>query len=164
MAKTLDRARPASTIADMIDESLIEQATQEAETPPPVAETAPSLTVTPAPSVPGARPGERTGEHTDISKMYRLTPTAVRTTRELSRCLSRNLGFEINNSAVIRSILRVLHQAEADIHRLADEQLKPHQQPSTAIGNEHERDALESKIARIIMAGIRACAATNDKG
>ena len=93
--------------------------------------------------------------------MYRLTPTALRTVQELSNCLSNNLGFEINNSAVIRSILRAVHQAKTEIHRLANKRLQPRRQPSTAIGNEHARDALESELARVIMDGIRQYAENN---
>lgn len=171
MAKTLDKDRPASTISDMIDESLIEQATQEAEAFSSTIEVAQAPAITSKPHIQQVGQGaaqlssvvERTGEHTDISKMYRLTPTAAGTVQGLSRCLSSHLGYEINNSSAIRSVLRVVHEAQADIQRLASDRLRPRRQPSTAIGNEHLRDALESELAAIILAGIRACAENNPK-
>ena len=172
MAKTLDKERPASTISDMIDESLIQQATQEAQVSSATAEVVPAPNIPAAPLIPEAgqgaaqRPGviERTGEHTDINKMYRLTPTAAATVQGLGRCLSSSLSFEINNSAVIRSILRAVHLAEAEVHGLANERLKPRQHHATAIGNEHARDALESEIAELIVEGIHQYARGDRKG
>ena len=184
MAKTLDRPRPKSTIADMIDGDLIHQATQPQppETKPPEEspEQAPkeaeadatlragqvqdagdrieSLPSNPAPPLPGAAL-QRTGEHSDIQKMYRLTPTATRTVQQLSMALGNQLGFDVNNSVVVRSVLRVVHQALPEIEASVAEQITPRKQPSTAIGNEHVRDALEQEIADAIRVGIQRHAA-----
>lgn len=155
MAKTLDKDRPKSTIADMIDGGLVEQATQETAKPVPTAAEMVAPDMVPMLVIPGAGTvPQRTGERSDIQKMYRLTPAALRTVQELSMNLSSNLGFEIKNSAVIRSILRVIHQALPDICQLTDDGLTPHRQPSTAIGNEHTRDAIESEVAHVITRGI----------
>ena len=153
MARTLDKNRPTSTISDILDSELIEHATGPAQTHlesgtdpvmPPNAKS--QAAIPPAP--------QRTGEHSDIQKMYRLTPTALNTVQELSRAAGTSLGFEVNNSAVIRSILRCIHQALPDIQDAISEQLAPCRQPSTAIGNEHARDAIESNIASAIRSGI----------
>lgn len=169
MAKTLDRPRPTSTIADMIDGGLIEQATTAAPPPPPPessssAETHPKSiqsTVPPVHAAHGTGEGiQRTGEHSDIQKMYRLTPTAHRAVQQLSAALSTSLGFDVNNSVVIRSVLRVIHDASADINRAIEQGLSPRKQPSTAIGNEHARDALEAEIAEAIVQGILGYATT----
>lgn len=177
MAKTLDRPRPKSAIADMIDDSLISQATQP---PPPEAEKAKPTTAEqraetpalaePTPMTPAVVPGQgsllgagvgvRTGEHTDIQKMYRLTPTAHRTVQQLSMSLGTQLGFDVNNSVVIRSVLRAVHDAFAEVEQVIEKQVTPRKQPSTAFGNEHARDALEQEIADAIQLGIQRHAAT----
>lgn len=182
MAKTLDRVRPPSTIADMIDDTLIHQATNppevvigkdsaESATGAQGAELQASATATSPPATPvldqaplpgplsGAGAGERTGEHSDIQKMYRLTPTAHRTIQQLSMRLGTSLGFDMNNSVVVRSVLRVVHDALAEIDASIEQGLTPRKQPSTAIGNEHARDALEQEIADAIREGIRLHAA-----
>ncbi len=195
MAKALDRPRPKSTIADMIDGDLIDQATgttppeaappevepPESPEPPEEAEVEvtpsaeqgldardrpSSLPAQPAGPVPGVLEGQgglpqRTGEHSDIQKMYRLTPTATRTVQQLSMVLGGSLGFDVNNSVVVRSVLRVVHQALTEIEASVTERVTPRKQPSTAIGNEHLRDALEQEIADAIRAGIQRYAVDN---
>ncbi|MEM6260611.1 MAG: hypothetical protein AAGI37_20360 [Planctomycetota bacterium] len=190
MAKTLGKTRPASTIADMLDDDLIQQATQNTipeafkpletipgvvapvETPvheasqevPPASMPSSRSTSVPVQDVTAVKhSGGRTGEHSDIQKMYRLTPRAARTLLELSRCLGGNLGFEVSNSVIIRSILEVIRQAKPEIHQLVDEQIKPRRKPSTAIGSEHLRDALEAELAGVILDGIQQYAAKENK-
>lgn len=145
----------------MIDLGEIEQATRDAS--PSSSELSeelqgPSIPVT---DVQTPVTPQRTGEHTNIQKTYRLTPTALKTIQELSRCLSASLEFEINNSSVIRSILWVVHNAISQIHEEVDEQIITMTRPSTAIGNEHLRDELETRIASIILNGISRMAQTN---
>jgi|GEM_PF-3364319 len=65
-----------------------------------------------------------------------------------------SLGFEVNNSAVIRSILHCIYAALPEIQDVIKKQLSPRRQPSTAIGKEHVRDALEAEIADAITFGI----------
>ena len=163
MPRELGKDRPKSTIADMIDFDEIEQATDAVAVPNPASpegQQAHSHSMPPI-SEPATNTPQRTGEHTDIQKMYRLTPTAHRALQKLSLILGENLGFDINNSAVLRSILRIIHDATPTIRQIADERLTVRRQPSTAIGNEHIRDDLESEIAAIILDGIRTCAESN---
>jgi len=173
----------------MVDTSLIDQALEASPPEAPTAEDETPETFvtkkhieTPAPAgpmpiatasileqglgsgvLPGAIPGGgvRTGEHTDIQKMYRLTPTAQKTIQRLSMSMGANLGFDVNNSAVIRSVLRVMHDALSEIEQAVDEKLTPRKQPSTAIGNEHARDELEQEIADAILSGILRYAEAN---
>ncbi|MEM9345775.1 MAG: hypothetical protein AAGB26_04065 [Planctomycetota bacterium] len=154
MPRELGKNRPRSTIADMIEFDEIEKEAEEGPVhvlneskleKPSAAHLINESTV----STP-----QRTGEHTNIQKMYRLTPTALQTLRELSSVIGINLGFDVNNSMAIRSILRIIHDSAPTIEVLAKERLTPRRQPSTAIGNEHIRDELESEIAEVILAGI----------
>ena len=98
MPRELGKNRPRSTIAEMIEFDEIEKATEEGpvhllnesklEEPSAVHPTIGSTVSTP----------QRTGEHTNIQKMYRLTPTAHQILRELTSVISSNVGFEVNNS------------------------------------------------------------------
>lgn len=162
MAKALDQPRPQSTIADMIDGDLIDQATRAGAVPAPQKDRPEEPNPVPPNPEPVATP-QRTGEHTDIQKMYRLTPTAHRTVQQLSMRLGETLGFDVNNSVVIRSVLRVMHDASAEIAQAVEEGLGPRKQPSTALGNEHARDAIEQEIAEVLIRGILGYAASGSK-
>ena len=154
MPRELGKNRPRSTIADMIE---FDEVGKEAEEGPVHALKESKLkkpSATHAINESTASTPQRTGEHTNIQKMYRLTPTAHQTLRELSSVIGINLGFDVNNSVAIRSFLRIIHDSVSAIEIVATERLTPRRQPSTAIGNEHIRDELESEIADVILAGI----------
>ena len=138
----------------MIDIGEVEQATRDAS--PPSSELTEEPQGSPISTVNVQTPvaPQRTGEHTNIQKTYRLTSTAHSTVQDLSMILSKQIGFDINNSVIIRSILRVIHTAGPEIRKATEEQLSTRQQPATAIGNEHIRDQLESDIADAIFSGI----------
>lgn len=167
MAKSLKQSRPRSSISDMIASEVVEQATQMVQ----VKADAPAQETTVPPVVPlpvvenvhPPAPTPRTGEHTDIQKMYRLTPSAYRTLQQLRLIFSGRLGFDVPNSAAMRSILYAVEQALPDIGRVAAEQVRPCTQPSTAIGNEQVRDSLEKQLAEAVVRGFLLHARHHDK-
>jgi len=139
----------------MLDSELVENATKATLGPPKSEET--TRTDTPQNTNeerPESKSG-RTGEAADIQKMYRLTPSAYQTLRRLSMILSDELGFDVAHSAVMRAILRAITTSIEEIEMAADSRIQSRPQPSTAKGNEHLRDAIETEIAAVILKGLR---------
>jgi hypothetical protein len=152
MPKELNRPRPASSISDMLDTGLIDQATTPATSAPQVIQPSQRDTAE-QPSAGHQQPlaVARTGEPADIQRMYRLTPTAYKSLQQLRLVFSSHLGFDVAHSVVMRSILYAIERALPQIEQASAEQLLPCAQPSTAIGNELARDALEHQLTEAIV-------------
>lgn len=160
MPKQLIQGRPRSSISDLVDSSLI------SKTEPAVSE---KLDLQEKPVATGKQERdevstiqkvppvqqERTGEHTNIQKMFRLTPSAYRALKELASIFSEVYGFEVTNSAMVRVLLRMAQSALPDVERYAQEHLAQRSRPSTAIGCEQARDDLEAEIADAINATFK---------
>lgn len=157
MPKELDRPRPDSSISDMLDSNLIEQATASEPSSTVPSDNPQTLDPEPLPEQQQQAVAApiRTGEPADIQKMYRLTPTAYQALQQLRRAFSSQLGFDVAHSVVMRSVLYAVEKALPQIGRLSESRLQATAQPSTAIGNEHARDLLEEQLADIIAQGFR---------
>ena len=156
MPKELEQPRPSSSISDILESDVIERATRSGAPQKDDGPQAQPVKTQDTVKPPSEVDPSRTGEHTDIQKMYRLTPSAYSTLRQLSRAFSDNLGFDVANSAVMRAMLIAMNDAVLQIERIACERLQSRRQLSTAIGNEHARDQLEAELAEIIRSGMLA--------
>jgi len=152
MPRELDRSRPASSISALLDSELVQEVTQatvDANSGWPSAQQRHRNT-----SERAAGATSRTGEAASIQKMYRLTPATYTVVRELAAVMSESLGYDLPHSAAIRSLLLALAPVLSDLRALSQQRMQPRRQLSTAVGNEHLRDALEAEIAQIITAAL----------
>ncbi|MEO0966340.1 MAG: hypothetical protein AAFY08_14620 [Planctomycetota bacterium] len=154
MPKELNHPRPNSSISDMVGIDLVDRAIE--STLNSENEDSSRVSKETAASVGRHENAEsrRTGEHTNIQKMYRLTPSTHGTLDRLAQVLSEPLGFRVANSVAIRAILQAIGPALDYIEGNARRQIKPSSRPSTWAGNEHTREALEAQLAEVIAQGI----------
>lgn len=154
MPKELNHPRPNSSISDMVGVDLVDRAIE--STPNPKGED--QGRVSKEPDSPAVRDNNaesrRTGEHTNIQKMYRLTPSAHGTLDRLAQVLSKPLGFRVANSMGVRAVLQAVAPALDHIEDSASRRIEPSSRPSTWAGNEHTREALEAQLAEVIVRGI----------
>lgn len=153
MPKPLNETRPHSSIADLVPPEAIEQATGSfhPDQNPTSVEVGVDTPVE-SPSAPISNEPQRTGEATNVQKLFRLTPSAYDTIQQLRQIFGDRLGYVPASSVVTRSILIAAGRALPDIEA-AVQQAIPHgtgTAPPTAIGNEHARDRIEQQMADAI--------------
>ncbi|MEQ9617061.1 MAG: hypothetical protein RLN60_03405 [Phycisphaerales bacterium] len=119
----MNQSRPRSSISDLVDSSLIGKSLTQPETEDqqgePVIPGIQTIDEVPVqPKTPVAQ-SERTGDHTNIQKMFRLTPSAYRTLKELAAIFSEVHGFDDSISAMIRAFLRFVGSVILEIQGYA---------------------------------------------
>lgn len=104
---------------------------------------------------PQPAPAEPAGEPANIHRQFILTRSADETLKKLVRIYSRAGGVDLKSSEVMRAVLIALEHAAPELEREATRtgRLK---RPKNDRGNEGLRDRLERRIARAIIAGVRA--------
>lgn len=150
MPKPLDKPQPSSSVANMLDlgvgaAALATPSRREHVPPTPVANDIPPQPV----------PAEPAGEPANIHRQFILTRSADETLKKLVRIYSRAGGVDLKSSEVMRAVLIALEHAAPELEREAARtgRLK---RPKNDRGNEGLRDRLERRIARAIIAGVRA--------
>ena len=152
MPKPLDKPQPSSSVANMLDlgvgaAALAKPSRRENVLPTPVANELPPQ---PAPS-----PAEPAGEPANIHRQFILTRPADETLKKLVRIYSRAGGVDLKSSEVMRAVLVALEHAAPELEREAA-RIGKLKRPKNDRGNEGLRDRLERRIARAIIAGLRA--------
>jgi hypothetical protein len=150
MPKPLDKPQPSSSVANMLDlgvgaAALAAPSRREHVPPTPVANDIP----------PQPTPADPAGEPANIHRQFILTRSADETLKKLVRIYSRAGGVDLKSSEVMRAVLIALEHAAPELERQATRtgRLK---RPKNDRGNEGLRDRLERRIARAIIAGVRA--------
>jgi hypothetical protein len=151
MPKPLDKPQPSSSVANMLDlgvgaAALAKPSRRENVPPTPVANNLPPH---PAP------PAEPPGELANIHRQFILTRSADETLKRLVRIYSRAGGVDLKSSEVMRAVLVALEHASPELEREAA-RIGKLKRPKNDRGNEGLRDRLERRIARVIIAGLRA--------
>ena len=152
MPKPLDKPQPSSSVANMLDlgvgaAALAKPPRRENVLPTPVANELP-----PQPAPP---PAEPPGEPANIHRQFILTRPADETLKKLVRIYSRAGGVDLKSSEVMRAVLVALEHAAPELEREAA-RIGKLKRPKNDRGNEGLRDRLERRIARAIIAGLRA--------
>lgn len=101
--------------------------------------------------VPAELPGEPANRH----RQFILTRSANDTLRKLVRIYSRAGGVELKGSEVVRAVLIALEHASPELEREAA-RIGRLKRPKNDRGNEGLRERLERRIARAIVAGMKA--------
>lgn len=150
MPKPLDKPQPTSSVANMLDlgvgaAALAKPPRRENVPPTPLANEIPPQPV----------PAEPPGEPANIHRQFILTRSADETLKKLVRIYSRAGGVDLKSSEVMRAVLVALDHAAPELEREAT-RIGRLKRPKNDRGNEGLRDRLERRIARAIIAGLRA--------
>jgi hypothetical protein len=150
MPKPLDKPQPSSSVANMLDLGVGAAALAK----PPRRENVP-LTPVANDIPPQPAPVEPAGEPANIHRQFIMTRSADETLKKLVRIYSRAGGVDLKGSEVMRAVLIALEHAAPELEREAARvgRLK---RPKNDRGNEGLRDRLERRIARAIIAGVKA--------
>jgi len=105
--------------------------------------------------IPQPAPAEPPGESANIHRQFILTRSADDTLKKLVRIYSRAGGVDLKGSEVMRAVLVALEHAAPELEREAA-RIGRLKRPKNDRGNEGLRDRLERRIARAIIAGLRA--------
>ena len=105
--------------------------------------------------IPQTAPTEPPGEPANIHRQFILTRSADDTLKKLVRIYSRAGGVDLKGSEVMRAVLVALEHAAPELEREAV-RIGRLKRPKNDRGNEGLRDRLERRIARAIIAGLRA--------
>jgi hypothetical protein len=150
MPKPLDKPQPTSSVANMLDLGVGAAALAK----PPRRENVPPTSV--ANEIPPQPvPFEPPGEPANIHRQFILTRSADDTLKKLVRIYSRAGGVDLKSSEVMRAVLVALEHAAPELEREAA-RIGRLKRPKNDRGNEGLRDRLERRIARAIIAGLRA--------
>ena len=150
MPKPLDKPQPTSSVANMLDLGVGAAALAK----PPRRENVPPTSV--ANEIPPQPvPFEPPGEPANIHRQFILTRSADETLKKLVRIYSRAGGVDLKSSEVMRAVLVALEHASPELEREAA-RIGRLKRPKNDRGNEGLRDRLERRIARAIIAGLRA--------
>jgi len=106
-------------------------------------------------------PPEPTGDPANIHRQFILTRSADETLKKLVRIYSRAGGVDLKSSEVMRAVLIALEHAAPELEREAT-RIGRLKRPKNDRGNEGLRDRLERRIARAIIAGVRATTAPEE--
>jgi hypothetical protein len=150
MPKPLDKPQPSSSVANMLDlgvgaAALAKPSRRENVPPTSVANEL----------IPQPVPAEPPGEPANIHRQFILTRSADDTLKKLVRIYSRAGGVDLKGSEVMRAVLVALEHAAPELEREAA-RIGRLKRPKNDRGNEGLRDRLERRIARAIIAGLRA--------
>ncbi len=150
MPKPLDKPQPTSSVANMLDlgvgaAALAKPPRRENVPPTPVANEIPPQPV----------PADPPGEPVNIHRQFILTRSADETLKKLVRIYSRAGGVDLKSSEVMRAVLVALEHAAPELEREAA-RIGRLKRPKNDRGNEGLRDRLERRIARAIIAGLKA--------
>lgn len=150
MPKPLDKPQPTSSVANMLDLGVGAAALAK----PPRREHVPPTSV--ANDIP-PQPvqAEPPGEPANIHRQFILTRSADDTLKKLVRIYSRAGGVDLKSSEMMRAVLVALEHAAPELEREAA-RIGRLKRPKNDRGNEGLRDRLERRIARAIIAGLRA--------
>lgn len=159
MAKPLHEPLPSSSIARLLDRTAAARATA-----PPS-----SVPLAFHPAAPSTRPD-------DVPQpLARVDETPACTKREFTLCshtddvfsqladiYRRTTRTRLSNSHVMRALLRGVAHCLDGLELEAHKQLVPQKLPSNARGRQEERARFEERLARVLIAGIRAT--SSDEG
>lgn len=157
MPKPLDKPQPTSSVANMLDlgvgaAALAKPSRRENVPPTPVANDIPPQPVKADPP----------GEPANIHRQFILTRSADDTLKKLVRIYSRAGGVDLKSSEVMRAVLVALEHAAPELEREAA-RIGRLKRPKNDRGNERLRDRLERRIARAIVAGLKATTPPEDE-
>jgi hypothetical protein len=151
MPKPLSRSQPTSSVANLLQPGVGAAALA---SPPARSEVLlPTPIVEQLPAAP--KSVEPTGEAANVLRQFTLTAAADRTLKELTVTYSRATGLDLKLSEILRAVLVALRHALPELTREAGH-IGPLKRPKNERGNEALRDELERRIARAIIAGMRA--------
>jgi hypothetical protein len=163
MPEKLKREQASSSVANVLNLQLARAAVDRPGTHPPRS-TAPAETPQPAADergIPAPEPprptNEPSGEVPSVVRQFQLTPSTDATLRRVMSVYSGATGLELNRSEFFRSLLRALehtlplHEREAP---LVGTLKRPKNEPWLF----HKRDELETRLARALVAAMRAAA------
>ena len=156
MPKPLDKPQPSSSVANMLDLGVGAAALAK----PPRRENVPPTPVT-NDLQPQLVPVEPAGEPANVHRQFILTRSADETLKKLVRIYSRAGGVDLKGSEVMRAVLIALEHAAPELEREAA-RIGRLKRPKNDRGNEGLRDRLERRIARAIVAGVRATTAPEE--
>jgi hypothetical protein len=158
MAKALKKEPPTSSVAGLLDVNIGAAAIKppqntDAQMRTPPERQVPEGQVSPPPA-PLPEPGPIV-ESTSVMRQFSLSHSTSETLKELVEVYSRASGLDLKLSEVLRAVLVALDHAMPELRREAVHigRLK---RPKHERGNEGLRDELDRKIARAIVAGMRA--------
>lgn len=160
MAKTLEKKQPTSSVANMLDANV----GRAAVTPPPL-QTGQPIKPTPIALEIPPQPLrlDKTGEAANIHRQFILTNTTDETLKHLVTIYSRATGIDLKSTELMRAILIALKHAAPELEREAAH-IGTLKRPKNEKGNEYLRDRLERKLARAIIAGMRATTLMEEDG
>jgi hypothetical protein len=157
MAKPLNKQQPSSSVANMLDPNVGAAAIKppeniDTQVLTPIVRQFPDATPPPIPV---------TGEPANVLRQFTLTASTEDILKSIVDIYSKASGLNLRHSEVLRAILVALQHAIPELTREAAHigRLKRAKQER---GNEGLRDALERKIARAIVAGMRAANTMNE--
>lgn len=153
MAKELKKPQPTSSVINMLDPAVAAAATMPPESvkiaaPTPLATQLPITSPQPL----SEKPPE---DRANVLRQYTLTASTEKILKELVDLYSDATNLSLKSSEVLRAILVALKHATPELAREAVH-IGPLKRPKHERGNEGLRDNLERKIARAIVAGMRA--------
>lgn len=154
MAKSLTKEQPTSSVANMLDPSVGAAAIKPPENIDLQVLT-PITTKLPDPRPAAVSLTERTGEAANVLRQFTLTSSAEETLKNIVDIYSKASGLNLKSSEVLRAILIALEHATPELKR-ESVHLGRLKRAKHERGNEVLRDALERKIARAIITGMRA--------
>jgi hypothetical protein len=159
MPKALDKKQPSSSVANMLDANVGAAALQTpARREEPLKPTPLALDIPPK-----LLQVDKTGEAANIHRQFILTNTTDETLKRLVAIYSRATGIDLKSTELMRAILIALNHAAVELEREAAH-IGALKRPKNEKGNEHLRDRLERKIARAIIAGMRATTLMEENG
>jgi hypothetical protein len=98
--------------------------------------------------------GTVSGEVPSIPRQFSLTPKTDRTFKRLIATYAASTGLELKHSELLRAILIAVEHAMPELLREAQE-IGALRRPKNDRGREGEREALERRVARGFLAGMR---------
>jgi hypothetical protein len=159
MAKPLTRPQPLSSVAGMLQPGIGAQALSKpapAHVPVPISEAQPPQPATFVPP-PAAKPklAVPTGEIPNVPRQFTLTASTDRVLRRIVGIYSEAAGMDLKHSELLRAILMAVEHAVPELEREAAV-IGKIKRPKNDRGREAEREALERRIAKAFIAGMRA--------
>ena len=159
MAKPLTKPQATSSVAAMLQRGVGAQALARPEQRPSPVLPTPIIPQTPGPIAvfPKERP-TLPSDPPDTLRQFALTSKLDRVLKKVVSIYSEATELDLKHSEVIRAILMAFDHAMPELTREASS-IGTLRRPKNDRGNELIRDQMERKIARAIIAGMRAAAA-----
>lgn len=158
MAKPLHEPLPSSSIARLLDHDAASRATA----PPLAAPLSPRAAASSASS--STTPVVRAGEASVcIKREFTLCSHTDEVFNRLADIYRRATRTRLSNSHVMRALLRGVADCLDGLELEANKRLVPQKLPSNARGREAERAQFEERLARVLIAGVRATSVDDDQ-